>query len=243
MHADRRPRRVPDRLEPGQVARGSAAMSDEQHVDVAARHLLPHAPRAVAVLGVGERPGASGWGSVAAMRAPSPTAGGDVKHSELGRSRHRMASVSESDRIAWALVCMRVLMGVLWLANLTWKLPPDFGRDQPAGAPVLVPPGGALRRRRAAAALHGTRRDPAFHAVRVAGVRGRGWSRACCCCWVAHPVGRRRDRPAPGDRDHVLTVRAPHQWFWGFALFIASALLVVVPANMRFSVDRRQGRA
>jgi uncharacterized membrane protein YphA (DoxX/SURF4 family) len=24
-------------------------------------------------------------------------------------------------------------MGVLWLANLSWKLPPDFGRDDPEG--------------------------------------------------------------------------------------------------------------
>jgi len=42
----------------------------------------------------------------------------------------------------------------------------------------------------------------------------------------------------------VLTVRAPNQWFWGFALFVAvSLVLVVVPCNMRFSVDRWQGRA
>jgi thiosulfate dehydrogenase [quinone] large subunit len=33
----------------------------------------------------------------------------------------------------WALVGLRIFMGVLWLENLTWKLPPDFGRDDPKG--------------------------------------------------------------------------------------------------------------
>lgn len=35
--------------------------------------------------------------------------------------------------MAWALAGLRVLVGVLWLSNLSWKLPPDFGRDDPRG--------------------------------------------------------------------------------------------------------------
>jgi thiosulfate dehydrogenase [quinone] large subunit len=34
---------------------------------------------------------------------------------------------------AWGLAGLRVFTGVLWLANLAWKLPPDFGKDEVGG--------------------------------------------------------------------------------------------------------------
>ena len=37
------------------------------------------------------------------------------------------------ERTLFVLAGARILLGVLWLANLTWKLPPDFGRDDPEG--------------------------------------------------------------------------------------------------------------
>ena len=42
----------------------------------------------------------------------------------------------------------------------------------------------------------------------------------------------------------VLTIRAPNEWAWGYALFVAvSVVLVSVPSNTRLSLDRWQGRA
>jgi uncharacterized membrane protein YphA (DoxX/SURF4 family) len=42
----------------------------------------------------------------------------------------------------------------------------------------------------------------------------------------------------------VLTIRAPNEWAWGYALFVAvSLMLALVPSNTRLSLDRRQGRA
>jgi uncharacterized membrane protein YphA (DoxX/SURF4 family) len=41
--------------------------------------------------------------------------------------------VSADDRTAYALAGLRIFTGVLWLANLAWKLPPDFGKDDPEG--------------------------------------------------------------------------------------------------------------
>ena len=31
-------------------------------------------------------------------------------------------------RTLYVLAGLRILLGVLWLANLAWKLPPDFGK-------------------------------------------------------------------------------------------------------------------
>src|SRR5436305_9041290 len=53
---------------------------------------------------------------------------------ERPRSRSPGSPLSrECRRMAWVLSGLRMFMGVLWLANLSWKLPPDFGRDQPRG--------------------------------------------------------------------------------------------------------------
>ena len=36
-------------------------------------------------------------------------------------------------RTLYALAGLRILLGVLWLANLSWKLPPDFGKNDAEG--------------------------------------------------------------------------------------------------------------
>lgn len=41
--------------------------------------------------------------------------------------------MTRHDRSAYALAGLRIFTGVLWLANLSWKLPPDFGGDDPEG--------------------------------------------------------------------------------------------------------------
>ncbi len=149
----------------------------------------------------------------------------------------------ERDRIAWVFVSLRVFMGVLWLSNLSWKLPPDFGRNDPRGLMysfrqaehyALSEP---LRRFMAHVVIpHFTLFGwQVFLVELVAGVLLLlGWHTR-----VGAVIGLLQAIAIT-----VLTVRAPNQWFWGFALFIAvSLVLVVVPCNMRFSVDRWQGRA
>lgn len=151
--------------------------------------------------------------------------------------------MSESDRTAWALAGMRVLMGVLWLANLTWKLPPDFGRDQPRGLlysfhqAERYAVGEPLRRFMAHDVIpHFTLFGWEVFAVEaLAGVLLLlGWhTRVGAVVGLVQAVSIT-----------VLTARAPNQWAWGFVLFIAvSALLVVAPCNRRLSLDRRMGRA
>jgi thiosulfate dehydrogenase [quinone] large subunit len=149
----------------------------------------------------------------------------------------------ERDRIAWVFVSLRVFMGVLWLSNLSWKLPPHFGRNDPRGLMysfrqaeqyALSEP---LRRLMAHVVIpHFTFFGwQVFLVELVAGVLLLlGWHTR-----VGAVIGLLQAIAIT-----VLTVRAPNQWFWGFALFVAvSLVLVVVPCNMRFSVDRWQGRA
>ena len=42
-------------------------------------------------------------------------------------------SSGEVVRVLYAIAGLRILPGVLWLANLSWKLPPDFGKNDPEG--------------------------------------------------------------------------------------------------------------
>jgi thiosulfate dehydrogenase (quinone) large subunit len=149
----------------------------------------------------------------------------------------------ERDRIAWVFVSLRVFMGVLWLSNLSWKLPPDFGRNDPRGLMY------SFRQAEHYALSEPLRRFMAhvviphftffgwqvFLVELVAGVLLLiGWHTR-----VGAVIGLLQAIAIT-----VLTVQAPNQWFWGFALFVAvSLVLVVVPCNMRLSVDRWQGRA
>jgi uncharacterized membrane protein YphA (DoxX/SURF4 family) len=151
--------------------------------------------------------------------------------------------VREADRSDWGFAGLRVLMGVLWLANLSWKLPPDFGRNDPRGLMYSFHQaehyavGEPLRRFVAHVVIpHFTIFGwQVFLVETVAGVLLLlGWhTRIGAVVGLVQAVAIT-----------VLTERAPNQWFWGFALFVAvSLLLTVVPANRHLSLDRRQGRA
>lgn len=147
------------------------------------------------------------------------------------------------DRAVLALAGLRIFVGVLWLANLSWKLPPDFGRDDPRG--LLYSFRQAERH-----ALVGPLRDfvedvviphftlfgsLVFAVELVAGVLlflglftrlgaliGTGQSLAIT----------------------ALVVRAPNEWFWGYAMLVLLNLLPLVgPSSARLSLDHRRGRA
>lgn len=151
--------------------------------------------------------------------------------------------VRERDRSDWGIAALRVLMGVLWLANLTWKLPPDFGRHDPRGLMYSFHQaehyaiGAPLRRFMADVVIpHFTLFGwQVFVVEAVAGVLLLlGWHTR-----IGAIVGLLQAIAIT-----VLTERAPNQWFWGFVLFVAvSLVLVLVPSNRHMSLDRRQGRA
>jgi len=134
-------------------------------------------------------------------------------------------------------------MGVLWLSNLTWKLPPDFGRHDPRGLLYSFHQaehhaiGEPLRRFMTHVVIpHFTFFGWEVFAVEaVAGVLLLlGWHTR-----VGAVVGL-----AQAIAITVLTVRVPDQWAWGYGLFVAVSLaLVVAPGNARWSLDARQGRA
>jgi uncharacterized membrane protein YphA (DoxX/SURF4 family) len=141
------------------------------------------------------------------------------------------------------VTALRVLMGVLWLSNLTWKLPPDFGRHDRRGLLYSFHQaehhaiGEPLRRFMTHVVIpHFTFFGWEVFAVEaVAGVLLLlGWhTRAGAVVGLAQAIAIT-----------VLTVRAPDQWAWGYGLFVAVSLaLVVAPGNARWSLDSRQGRA
>ena len=147
------------------------------------------------------------------------------------------------ERTVLALAGLRIFMGILWLANLSWKLPPDFGRDDPRGLLYSF-------RQAEQYALVGPLRDFVHDVViphftlfgslvfsveliagvllffglftRVGAVVGTGQSLAIT----------------------ALVVRAPNEWAWGYAMFILLNLLpLVAPSNARLSLDRWLRRA
>jgi hypothetical protein len=51
----------------------------------------------------------------------------------------------DTERTELALAVLRIFIGSLWLANLSWKLPPHFGRNEPRGLPLEMEPSPQLR--------------------------------------------------------------------------------------------------
>jgi uncharacterized membrane protein YphA (DoxX/SURF4 family) len=128
-------------------------------------------------------------------------------------------------------------MGVLWLVNLGWKLPPDFGRDEPEGLLYSF-------ERAADHAVIGPLRSlaedvliPHFTAFGwlvfvielAAGVLlllGL-WSRLGAALGLAQAIAIT-----------LLVVDAPNEWLWGYLMFVAIHLvLLLTPAGERLSLD------
>jgi thiosulfate dehydrogenase (quinone) large subunit len=137
----------------------------------------------------------------------------------------------------WALAGLRIVMGVLWLANLSWKLPPDFGRDAPQG--LLY----NFRRAEEHAVLPFLR--SLVHDVVIPHFTLFGWlvflveltAGALLTLGLFTRVGA-----LVGSVQALiitlLVVRAPNEWFWGYVMFIAiNLVLLLTPAAERLSVD------
>ena len=153
----------------------------------------------------------------------------------------RQLSPGEVVRTLHVLAGLRVLLGVLWLANLSWKLPPDFGRDDAEGLlynfrlaeehAVIGP----LR------SLAGDVLIPhftvfgwlVFLAELTAGVLlvlGL-WTRVGAALGLLQSIAIT-----------LLVVRAPDEWVWTYVLFVALSLAVLLtPSGRVLSLDARRG--
>ena len=152
-------------------------------------------------------------------------------------------SSGEAGRVLYALAGLRILLGVLWLANLSWKLPPDFGKNDPEG--LLY----NFRRAEHYAVIRPLRdvaREvliPHFTlfgwlvllAELTAGVLlllGL-WTRVGALIGLVQSIAIT-----------LLVVDAPNEWVWTYVMFVAIGIVVLVtPSGSRLSLDshRRRG--
>jgi thiosulfate dehydrogenase (quinone) large subunit len=151
-------------------------------------------------------------------------------------------SSGEAGRVLYALAGLRILLGVLWLANLSWKLPPDFGKNDPEGLLYNF-------RRAEHYAVIGPLRDVArevliphftlfgwlvFLAELAAGVLlllGL-WTRVGALIGLVQSIAIT-----------LLVVDAPNEWVWTYVMFIAIGIVVLVtPSGRRLSLDARRRR-
>ena len=151
-------------------------------------------------------------------------------------------SAGELSRILYALAGLRILLGVLWLANLSWKLPPDFGKDDPEGLLYNF----QLAKEYAVVAPLRDIADslliPHFTAFGwlvflvelAAGVLlllGL-WTRIGAALGLLQAIAIT-----------LLVVRAPDEWVWTYVMFVAiSAVVLATPAGSRLSLDAWRAR-
>jgi thiosulfate dehydrogenase (quinone) large subunit len=158
---------------------------------------------------------------------------------QLGRSSPGPAEA------VWALVGLRLVMGVLWLENLSWKLPPDFGRHDPKG--LLY----SFRQAEKHAVLPFLR--SLMDDVVIPHFTLFGWLVFLVelTAGVLLTLGLfTRVGALVGTVEALiitlLVVNAPNEWFWTYAMFIAiNLVLLLTPAAERLSLDAwlsRRGR-
>jgi thiosulfate dehydrogenase [quinone] large subunit len=148
-------------------------------------------------------------------------------------------SAGEGERTLLVLAGARIFLGVLWLANLAWKLPPDFGRDDPEG---LLYNFELAADHAVGAPLRTLANDvliPHFTlfgwivflvelAIGLSLLLGL-WTRIGALLGVGQAIAIT-----------LLVVRAPDEWIWTYLLLIAMSLVVALtPSGARLSVDAR----
>jgi len=151
-------------------------------------------------------------------------------------------SSGEAARTLYALAGLRILLGVLWLANLGWKLPPDFGKNDPEG---LLYNFQRAERYAVIGPLQDISREViiphftlfgwlVFLAELTAGtllLLGL-WTRIGALIGLVQSIAIT-----------LLVVRAPGEWVWTYVMFVAIGLVVLVtPSGSRLSLDARRRR-
>jgi uncharacterized membrane protein YphA (DoxX/SURF4 family) len=145
--------------------------------------------------------------------------------------------------MALALAGLRIFVGIVWIANLSWKLPPDFGRHDARGLLYSF----ELAKRWAVV-------GPLRHfvgSVVIPHFTLFGWLvfGIELIAGVLLLLGfMTRLGALLGTAESVAIIllvgRAPSEWFWGYAMFVLlNVLPLLVPADARLSVDHARGRA
>jgi len=142
------------------------------------------------------------------------------------------------DRMAWTLAGLRILAGVIWLANLAWKLPPNFGKDEPEG--LLYSFNLAEEH-----AVIGPLRD-LMHDVVIPHFTLFGWLvfGVELAAGVLLTLGfMTRLGGLLGTTQAIiitaLIVQAPDEWLWTYVmLVILNAVPLLAPTDARLSIDR-----
>jgi uncharacterized membrane protein YphA (DoxX/SURF4 family) len=161
-------------------------------------------------------------------------------HGPYQASHRRDLVGAEAGRMALALAVLRILVGVIWLANLLWKLPPNFGRDDPEGLLYSFHLGEDY-------AVIGPLRD-LMHDLVIPHFTFFGWvvflieltAGVLLTLGVATRVGA-----AIGTVQALtitlLVARAPDEWVWTYVMFVAlNALPLFVTSDARLSLTRRR---
>lgn len=143
-------------------------------------------------------------------------------------------------RTLYALAGLRILLGVLWLANLSWKLPPDFGKDDAEG---LLYNFRLAEEHAVIGPLQDLTREViipqftlfgwlVFLAELAAGVLlllGL-WTRVGALIGLIQSIAIT-----------LLVVRAPGEWVWTYVMLVAIGLVILVtPSGSRLSLDARR---
>jgi uncharacterized membrane protein YphA (DoxX/SURF4 family) len=146
-------------------------------------------------------------------------------------------------RMTLVFAGLRIFVGVIWIANLSWKLPPDFGRHDARGLLYSF----ELAHRWA---LVGPLRDLVGSVV-IPHFTLFGWlvfgielgAGVLLTLGLMTRLGALLGT-AESVAITLLVGRAPSEWFWGYAMFVVLNLLpLVVPADARLSVAQARHRA
>jgi uncharacterized membrane protein YphA (DoxX/SURF4 family) len=163
-----------------------------------------------------------------------------LETSSRRRSRRRGPDLAggDVDRMALTLAGLRILAGVIWLANLSWKLPPDFGKEDPEGLLYSF-------QRAEQYAVAGPLRD-LMHDLVIPHFTVFGWLvfgiELAAGVFLTLGFMTRLGGLLGTTQAIVITalvVRAPDEWFWTYAmLVILNSLSLFAPTSARFSIDR-----
>ena len=158
----------------------------------------------------------------------------------MSSSRSQSPASGEVVRTLYALAGLRILLGVLWLANLSWKLPPDFGKNDAEG---LLYNFQRAEKHAVIGPLQDISREViiphftlfgwlVFLAELTAGtllLLGL-WTRVGALVGLVQSIAIT-----------LLVVRAPGEWVWTYVMFVAIGLVVLVtPSGSRLSLDARR---
>ncbi|HET6174749.1 MAG TPA: hypothetical protein VFD90_19240 [Gaiellales bacterium] len=150
--------------------------------------------------------------------------------------------MDERERVLLTLAGVRVFMGVFWLVNLLWRLPPDFGKGNYWGLPRTFE---IARHHALTPALRSLVGDVLVPHMTVVG-------------WLLFFVGLftglslvfgilTRLGAAFGLLQAIVMTlflaNAPGEWLYGYLMLLAlSALLLLLPVSRRLSLDDALGR-